>query len=79
MQFESLMLILGWCDILVSIQRLENDRKMMKITISPEFVGLPWQRRVPDGNFKYVSMDCSITSFSCKKIINLIRIKEFSH
>ena len=46
---------------------------MMKIAISLELVGLPWQHLVPDGIFRHGSMVCSIISFSCQKIINLIK------
>ena len=74
---RSFVLVLRWYDMLISIQRLENNGQMMEKAISPDFVASPWQHWGSDRNFKHIPMVCNIISISCKKIINSIRIWDF--
>ena len=51
------MLVLGWCGVYFYTSRSKNDRKMKKITISSDLMGLPWQHGIYDRDFKQVFLD----------------------
>ena len=75
---QSVVLVLGWCGIRITIRSLVNDRKMTKFTISSDLVRLLWQHRVHDDNFKRVFLYNIMLSFNCEENINIIKMFYFS-
>ena len=77
------MLVLGWCGVYFYTSSSENDRKMKKIMISSDLLGLPWHNEIYDRNFKQVFLNnnvlplyLSVKSTKNSKIIQTFMFSE---
>ena len=72
------MLVLGCCGVFFYISRSKNDRKMKKIKISSDLLGLPWQHGIYDRNFKQVFLTIMFCLYSVSKNSKIIQTCMFS-
>ena len=72
------MLVIGWCSVYFYTSSSKNDRKMKKIMISSDLLGLPWQHGIFDRNFKHVFLTVMFCLYSVSKNSKIIQTVMFS-
>ena len=71
------MLVLGWSSVYLYASSSENDRKMKKIMISSDLLGLPWQHEIFGRDFKQVFLN-NVLPFIVSKNPKMIQTFTFS-
>ena len=72
------MLVLEWCGVYFYTSSSENDRKMKKIMISSDLLGLPWQHEIYDKDFKKVFLTIMFCLYIVSKNSKIIQLVMFS-
>ena len=67
------MLVLGWCVVYFYTSSSDNDRKTKKIMILSDLLGLPWQQKIYERNFKHVFLTIMFCLYIVSKNSKIIQ------